>query len=52
MRETGVFEGVEMLLQRFEDIFIKSLYFWGEGNFCYSSLDLLDFVDSVYMRCV
>ena len=52
MKEIGVFEGVEMPLQCFKDYFIKALYFWDKGIFCYSSLDLLDFVDTVYMGCV
>jgi len=47
-----VFEGVEMPLHCFKDYFIKSLYFWDKGVFCYSSLDLLDFVGSVHMGCV
>ena len=51
-RNRRVFEGVEMPFQCFKDYFIKSLYFWDKGIFCYSSLDLLDFVDSVHMGCV
>ena len=33
-------------------IISSNLYFWDKGIFCYSSLDLLDFVDSVHMGCV
>jgi len=51
-RNRRVFEGVEMPLQCFKYYFIKSLYFWDKGIFCYSSLDLLDFVDTVHMGCV
>ena len=51
-RNRRIFEGVEMLLQCFKDYFIKSLYLWDKGIFCYSSLDLLDFGDSVPMGCV
>ena len=52
VKEIGVFEGMEMPLQCFKDYFIKSLCFWDKGIFCYSSLDLLDFVDIVHMGCV
>jgi len=51
-RNRKVFEGVEIPLQCFKDNFIKSLYFWDKWIFCYSSFDLLDFVDSVHMGCV
>ena len=51
-KKKRVFEGVEMPLQCFKDYFIKTLYFWDKGIFCYSSLGLLDFVDTVHMGCV
>ena len=51
-RNRRIFEGVEMPLECFKDYFIKFLYFWDKEIFCYSSLDLLDLVDSVPMGCV
>ena len=51
MKESGVFEGVEMSIQCFEDNFIGTLSFWDMGNF-YCSSDLVDFVDSFHIECL
>jgi len=51
-RNRRVFEDVELPLQCLKDYFIKTLYFWDKGIFCNSSLDLLDFVDTVHMGSV
>ena len=50
-RNRRVFENEEMSLQSLKDHFIKALYFWGNGNFCNSPLDLLDFVDLMHLGC-
>ena len=52
-KETGKsFEAMEIPLERFQDNFIKALNFWDKENFCYSTFDLVDFVDSFHIGCV
>jgi len=43
-----VFDGVEMCLQCFKDNLFRTL-FLGQGNFCYSSFDLVDFVHGFHI---
>jgi len=46
-----VFEGIETPIQRFIDLFFKSLFFWEKGKFCSSTFELVDLLDNLYMGC-
>jgi len=50
-RNRRFLEGVEMALQCFKDYF-RRVSIWHKGNFCCSSFDLADFVDSFHIGCV
>ena len=51
-RETGeFFDGVEISIERLKGKWLKALFFWKEEVFCYSSIDVVDFVDSLFVGC-
>jgi len=50
-RNRSIFEGVELPASASKTISLRCFNFWDSGNFCYSSLDLVDFVDGFQIRC-
>jgi len=46
-----VFDRVETSLERLKDEWLKTVFFWQEGFFCFSLLEAIDLVDSLLLGC-
>ena len=46
-----VFDGMESSLERFKDQWLKTIFFWEEEVFCFSLLEVINFVDSLFLGC-
>ena len=46
-----LFDGVEVLIERLKNKWLKTLFFWKEEAFCSSSIDVVDSVDRLFLGC-
>jgi len=48
-RNRRVFDGVESSQRLLKEKWLKTLFFWKEEPFCFSSFDVVDFVESLFL---
>ena len=49
-RDRRVFDEVQTSLERLKDKWLMILFFWKEEVCCSSSIDIIDFVDSLFLK--